>query len=140
MYHHGRLASICQLMSLYTDSLATLTRQFYGNTHKTDRIIRARHLMDAQLGEPITLAQLAAIACCSPSHFCREFRRLYGLSPRAYLIRKRVARARQLLAGRESVLDVCLAVGYESISTFSGLIKKQTGRPPRAHKRARLKN
>lgn len=126
-------------MSFYTDQLVKLTQQLYANAGQTARIVRARQFIDAHFAEPLTLADMAAAACCSPYHFNREFKRHYGLTPLHYLTDKRMAEARRLLSADRPVAEVCEAVGYESLGTFSALVKKRTGRSPSTLKRARMK-
>lgn len=126
-------------MSFYTDQLTRLTAQLYGNTDQTRRIVHARQYIDAHFADPLTLADIAAVACCSPYHFNREFKRHYGLTPLHYLTDRRMAEARRLLDNNRPVTEVCGAVGYESLGTFSALVKKRTGQSPGTLKRARMK-
>lgn len=127
-------------MSFYTDQLTKLTDQLYANAHQTARVVRARQFIDAHFAEPLTLADIAAAACCSPYHFSREFKRHYGLTPLHYLTDRRMAEARRLLSASRPVTEVCEAVGYESLGTFCALVKKRMGRSPGTLKRARMKN
>ncbi|GAA1977253.1 helix-turn-helix transcriptional regulator [Amycolatopsis minnesotensis] len=53
--------------------------------------------MDAHYAEPLDVDQLAAVAGCSRYHFMREFSAAYGESPKAYLTRRRIERAQDLL-------------------------------------------
>lgn len=59
--------------------------------------------IESRYTEPLTLAQMAQAACLSRYHFVREFGRAYGLSPLAYLRRKRARAAERWLA--EGVSD-----------------------------------
>lgn len=64
---------------------------------------------------------------------------MFGRSPRDYLIELRMDRAKRALARGESVTEVCFAVGYESLGTFSRTFAERVGRSPRAWQRdARL--
>lgn len=126
-------------MPFYNDQVATLTSQFYRNTLRTERIIRVKRFIDEHYSAALTIRDLAAVACCSPYHFSREFKRLYGQSPVQYLTDKRMQAARALLGTNQSVTEACVAVGYASLGTFSMLVKKRTGQRPSALKRARSK-
>ncbi|CCH02657.1 transcriptional regulator, AraC family [Fibrella aestuarina BUZ 2] len=126
-------------MSFYTDQLTKLTEQLYANADQTARVVRARRFIDTHFAEPLTLVDIAAAACCSPYHFSREFKRHYGLTPLHYLTDKRMAEARRLLNANRPVAEVCGAVGYESLGTFSTLVKKRMGQSPGTLKRARMK-
>ncbi len=88
--------------------------------------------IDANLSSDISLAQLARIARMSSYHFARLFRQSMGVSPHQYLIRRRVARARDLL--RESsrpLAEISHEVGYESQSHFTAVFRKSTGLTPK---------
>lgn len=62
------------------------------------RLREAADFIDAQHAQPLTLARMAEVACLSRYHFVREFGREYGLSPHAWLTRKRVRAAKRFIA------------------------------------------
>ncbi|WP_462245069.1 helix-turn-helix transcriptional regulator [Ferruginibacter sp.] len=66
----------------------------------------------------------------SKFHFIRLFKSIYGKTPLQYLTTVRINKAQQLLQMNKSVSDVCFLVGYESVSTFSGLFTKLIGTSP----------
>jgi AraC-like DNA-binding protein len=81
---------------------------------------RARNLIDRDYADLLDLDALAREAGYSKYHFARAFAAAYGEPPRAYLTRRRIERAKELLrAGNLSVTEVCLAVGFESLGSFS---------------------
>ena len=99
------------------------------------RLRRARDLMDREYSRPLEVAQLARAALMSPAHFSRQFRAAYGETPHAYLMTRRVERAKALLRGGEmSVTDVCLAVGCTSLGSFSARFTELTGESPTAYR------
>jgi AraC-like DNA-binding protein len=78
---------------------------------------RAADLADAGMGEPLTVPDLARAAGMSPFHFSREFKRDTGQTPRAYLRRARLERAKRLLAADDRpVTEVALECGFCSAS------------------------
>ena len=96
-----------------------------------------RELVEARLAEDLGLAELAAEAGLSPSHFTRAFRRSTGLTPHRYLMARRVERARALLEGGELALaEVALASGFADQSHFTSAFRRATGLTPGAHRRA----
>jgi AraC-like DNA-binding protein len=100
------------------------------------RLCRARAYLHDHHAEPLTLAQLAREAGVSRFHFLRLYRQAFGATPRAYLTRVRLARAKELLAGDSaSVTDVCLEVGFSSLGSFSTLFAERFGCPPSAWRR-----
>ena len=64
----------------------------------------------------------------SRAHFSREFRRAFGESPHAYLLTRRLERAAALLRNTDrSVADICLAVGLQSVGSFTTSFKRTYG-------------
>ncbi len=100
----------------------------------------ARAFMDAYFDQPLDLAQIAAHANYSPYHFIRAFRKTFYEMPHQYLIRKRLEKAKELLATTNlPVTEICFAVGFESLGSFSALFQKRVGWAPTVY-RARVGN
>ena len=96
---------------------------------------RARDLMDREYARPLDVAALARAALMSTAHFSRQFRAAYGESPYAYLMTRRVERAKALLRrGDLSVTEVCLAVGCSSLGSFSARFTQLVGETPTAYR------
>jgi AraC-like DNA-binding protein len=102
------------------------------------RVVRAKLYIDAHFSRPIDLDNIADEACFSKFHFVRLFRSIYGKTPHQYLTEVRVARARDLLADGVPVAAACFGVGFDSVSSFTGLFKRRTGLTPAAYQRAEL--
>lgn len=95
------------------------------------RLYRSREFLAEALDRRVGLTEAAAQACLSPFHYHREFVRAFGETPHDFLTRQRIDRAKQMLARDECpVTDVCLAVGYESLGSFSSLFRARVGRSP----------
>ena len=95
------------------------------------RLLRARDAMDRAYAEPLDIAALAAIANISQAHFIRSFRATFGETPHRYLQRRRVERSVFLLRETEqSVTDICFAVGFTSLGTFSRTFHDIVGETP----------
>ena len=99
------------------------------------RVLRARDVIEAAYAEPLELDDLAEVSGFSRFHFLRTFRRAFGATPHAYLTEVRIRRAKRLLAASEPVTEVCFAVGYESLGSFSSLFRRAVGRSPQAYQR-----
>jgi AraC-like DNA-binding protein len=100
------------------------------------RMLRARDAMDRSYAEPLDISTLARIAHVSEAHFIRTFRATFGETPNRYLQRRRVERAMFLLRSSEqSVTDVCMAVGFSSLGTFSRVFTEIVGEPPSVYRR-----
>ena len=99
------------------------------------RLRRVRDLMDREYARPLDVAELARAALMSPAHFSRQFRAAYGETPYAYLMTRRIERAKALLrAGELSVTEVCLAVGCTSLGSFSARFTELVGEPPTSYR------
>jgi AraC-like DNA-binding protein len=88
------------------------------------RIVQAKLYMDSHFSEKIELNNIAGEAYFSKFHFIRLFRKAFAKTPHQYLISVRLEKARLLLAKGMQVSDVCLAVGFESVGTFTTLFKR----------------
>jgi AraC-like DNA-binding protein len=96
---------------------------------------RARDLMDREYGRPLEVAVLARAALMSTAHFSRQFRATYGETPYAYLMTRRIERAKALLRlGDMSVTEVCLEVGCTSLGSFSARFTEMVGETPTAYR------
>ena len=94
---------------------------------------RARDHADRHYDEPLDLAALAAVANISKFHFQRLFRDAYGVTPADYVSRRRIERAQDLLrATNLTVTEVCHAVGFSSLGSFSSRFRDIVGETPSA--------
>jgi AraC-like DNA-binding protein len=91
----------------------------------------ARDLIDRHFAEPLDLAAMARAAGFSRYHFARAFRAAYGETPGAYLTRRRVERAKDLLRSTNlTVTEICHLVGFTSLGSFSATFAELVGAPP----------
>lgn len=101
------------------------------------RLHRSREFLAGSLDQRIRLSDAAVQACLSPFHYHRMFVRAFGETPHDFLTRRRIDRAKQLLAREECpVTEVCLAVGYESLGSFSSLFRSAVGRSPSEYRQS----
>jgi AraC-like DNA-binding protein len=71
----------------------------------------------------------------SPAHFSRRFREEYGETPYGYLLTRRIERAKALLRrGDLNVTEVCVAVGWKSLGSFSARFAEIVGETPSAYR------
>lgn len=99
------------------------------------RVLKGRAVLDDTVAEAFDLDAVASEACLSPHHFHRTFSAALGEAPYAYVARRRIERARRLLEESDMpVADVCAAVGYESLASFTTRFRKLVGQPPAAYR------
>jgi AraC-like DNA-binding protein len=97
---------------------------------------RARDRVDRDYAQPLDLEDLARTAGISKYHFHRLFTATYGVTPAAYLSRRRIERAQDLLrATNLTVTEVCYAVGFGSLGSFSARFRAVVGEGPREFQR-----
>ncbi|MDR6199828.1 AraC-like DNA-binding protein [Microbacterium sp. SORGH_AS428] len=96
---------------------------------------RARDRMDRDYAKPLDVEALARSIPMSAGHFSRQFRRLFGESPYQYLMTRRIERSMTLLRrGDLSVTEICFAVGFSSLGTFSTRFTELVGVPPSVYR------
>jgi AraC-like DNA-binding protein len=95
------------------------------------RLVSARDWIEDNFNQPLSLEELSGIAAMNRQHFLRLFTRLFGKTPHQYIIDRRIAEAKHLLTNHDvPILEVCLAIGWDSVGTFSHLFKQRTGQTP----------
>ncbi|MFN8373112.1 MAG: helix-turn-helix transcriptional regulator [Anaerolineae bacterium] len=102
------------------------------------RLQCARDYAAALFDTPVTLAQLADVACLSPNHLLRTFKQLFGQTPHQFITDKRLEEAQRLLLTTDtSITEICFAVGFESLGTFSWLFRRRFGFSPKEFRKIR---
>jgi AraC-like DNA-binding protein len=97
------------------------------------RVSRARDYLHAHLAAPVSLSELATVACLSPFYLLRVFQAAFHQTPHQYLNNCRLDRAKFLLEKtRIPVTAICLECGFTSLGSFSALFHKRCGMSPRA--------
>jgi AraC family transcriptional regulator len=92
--------------------------------------------IEEHLGEQICLVTLAQLARLSQHHFCRAFKKSFGVPPHQYQVRRRIEQAKLLLGDPStSITDVGFTVGYSQTSSFSVAFRKITGWTPSDYRR-----
>jgi len=123
-------------MSHYLQELVRIKKICFSNQLQIDKAINTKRYIDANFDKAIDLDILARLQFISKYHLLRVFKKYYGITPRQYLINKRVEQAKKRLQLGKSVAETCYGVGFESISSFSNLFKAKTGMSPSVHRRA----
>lgn len=118
---HGLLTELVSANSLATQASGD------------DPVDRAVTYAQDHLADKVTLDDLAREASVSPAHLIRLFKARLGTTPHDYLLRRRITRAKELLA-ETSLTSAAIAkqVGFASESNFSYRFSKMVGQSPRA--------
>ena len=129
------LAIVTRLLSLCRDNgLAT------GNRRRTPlqkwRLKRVIDYVEAHLGGPIKLPDLAAAAGLTRMHFAAQFRVAMGMRPHHYVLQRRIDTARELLRNPEiALVDVALSVGFQTQAHFTTVFRRFVGQTPHRWRR-----
>ena len=118
------------LIYRYSSLSPTPPRSMGGLSSRRLRLVL--EYIEDTLGQPIKLRELAALAGISARHFERAFRQSTGSSPHAYVMDRRLHRARDLLIDRPDlpIEQIALRLGFSSSSHFSSAFRRQTGLTP----------
>jgi len=133
--------------SLYVDSLAVSVASRLIHSHSSvaqqvkerngglsgHRLKQVLSFIDENLAETISLPQIAAIAGISVSHLKPVFRASVGMPVHQYVIRRRIERAKTLLAhGKLPIAEIALASGFSHQSHLARHMRRLTGISPLA--------
>jgi AraC family transcriptional regulator len=124
--HRGLQDEIQSLPALRASTREELYRRLY----------RARDFIAASFDQPLTLDDIARVACLSTNHFLRTFQQLFRQTPHQFLTEQRLLRAQLLLITDLPVTEICATVGFESLGSFSSLFRRKLGVSPIEFRRA----
>ncbi len=90
------------------------------------RIFRAKEFMHDQIGDGLTLDQIANEVGMNKFHLLSNFKKMFNTTPHQYLTELRLQKALELLKMKKhSVSHVCFSLGFESVGSFSNLFKRR---------------
>jgi AraC-like DNA-binding protein len=117
-------------MTWYQEKLDKIKATLYKNQGQIDRIIAIKRHIDNNYEHDLSLKKLSVEQFVSKFHLIRLFKKYYGITPRQYLMDKRIENAKMHLKCGKSVTETCYAVGFKSLGSFSILFKTRTGKSP----------
>ena len=102
------------------------------------QIHRVRTFIEEHLEDVIHLKDLSDVAQRSPGHFLRAFKQTLGETPHAYIVRRRLDRAGQLMLESDAALStIALTCGFSDQAHFCKQFRQSTGQSPAAWRRER---
>src|SRR5215213_6154048 len=113
-------------MTMYYQEVLRIKAENYPNDDLCSQVIRAKLYIDSHFSDHIDLGKIAGRAFYSKYHFLRLFKTIYGMTPHQYLTHVRIGKAKQLLQAGIPAPEVCMAVGFDSLSSFKALFKRYT--------------
>ena len=95
------------------------------------RLCRARDLLRDWEDEAISVESVALATGMTRFHFIRFFKAVFGETPHQYRSRAQIEQAKDLLVRTDlSITDICMAVGFSSLGSFSALFSRRAGMSP----------
>ena len=125
-------------MTFYEKELERINALAFSNQGQIETVIGIRNYIDANYHSDLNLNVLSRSRFVSKFHIIRLFKKYYGLTPRQYLIDKRIAKSKEYLKNGSSVTETCFEVGFTSLGSFSTLFKEKTGKSPSAFRKEQL--
>ncbi|NSW90495.1 MAG: helix-turn-helix domain-containing protein [Firmicutes bacterium] len=109
-----------------------------GKSNKLNEVIQAAvNFINNNYERDISLKDISKYVFLSQSYFARAFKEIKGVSPINYLIKVRVERAKELLAGTSrKVGDIAISVGFSNQQRFNEIFKKYTGMTPLQYRKS----
>src|ERR1700733_1578231 len=102
------------------------------------QILRVRAYIDGNLHRTIHIRDLSAVARRSPAHFSRKFKLAVGESPHAYVVRRRLERACNLMMpSATSLSEIALSVAFSDQAHLCRLFRQAFGQSPANWRRER---
>lgn len=111
-----------------------LTESDYPKVYLYKRVVSAKLFIDENFDKPLDLNLVSNEAAFSKFHFIRLFKKIYGHTPHFYLRQVRLQHAKGFLEDGSSVVEACERSGFESVTSFTSLFKKEFGITPADHK------
>ncbi|HEX7978641.1 MAG TPA: AraC family transcriptional regulator [Gemmatimonadaceae bacterium] len=97
-----------------------------------ERILRATAYIRSHLERPLTLEEVAEVACLSPSRFRHLFVEQTGMALRPYILWRRFLRVWELMTARESLSAAAHAAGFADAAHLTRTCRRMFGFPPSA--------
>lgn len=94
--------------------------------------VHLKEFIKKHISEKLTIEELEKVANMSKSSLHRMFKNELGVSPMEYVIRQRLAKAKELLVATRSVKESCFASGFADVNYFVRLFKNREGVTPGA--------
>lgn len=125
---------VTELVSALLDARLVTTADL-GTAPSVHAVQRARELLLSRVAAPPTLDELSHAVDCNRFVLLRQFQRVCGLPPHAFVLRTRVEQARARLARGADVAEVAQELGFADQSHFTRLFKRIIGITPGSYRR-----
>jgi AraC-like DNA-binding protein len=100
------------------------------------QVKRVKAHIESRLDQTMTAAELSATVHLSPGYFQRAFKKSFGISPHAFVLRRRIERAQEMmLATNDPLCQIALSAGFSDQAHFTRRFRRAIGMSPAAWRR-----
>ena len=117
-------------MTYYDKEIKRVRADLFSNESQVATVVGIKNFIESNYDKKVNLDLISCMRYTSKFHLLRLYKKYYGITPHQYLIEVRIRKAKELLLQGKSVSDTCYLVGFESLSSFTGLFKKKTSFTP----------
>jgi AraC-like DNA-binding protein len=117
-------------MTFYESEIKRIRSIVYSNKGQLDTVIGTRNYINNNYDRKLNLNLLSHTRFVSKYHLLRLFAKYYGQTPQQYLTGIRIEKSKEYLRKGICITETCIAIGFESPSSFSTLFKSKTGLTP----------
>ena len=132
-------ASVLRLLEIFALHLSLVANQLVIQRKQAEppSITRARQFILEHQNEELSLTSVAKVVNMSSYYFCKTFKKVTGLNFIDYLARTRIERAKELLLNPNArVSEIVFEVGFQSITHFNRIFKRQVGKSPSEYRQS----
>lgn len=127
----ARLMMLLQLVTEEVKAALLKNKPQEKSSRSIQHVTRALHIIENQLAGPLTASEVSHTLRLNPDYLGRVFRHAIGESLGAYILRRRMVQAKNLLLGTEmTVKEVAAATGFRDALYFSRMFKRHEGFSP----------
>lgn len=117
-------------MNFYLKSLQRIKAECFSNRRQLEIVINTRNFINTNFDKELNLDYLSNKRFTSKFHLIRLFKKYYGVTPKQYMIDKRIEYAKIIIVEGVPISTACYEVGFQTPSSFSTLFKSRVGLSP----------
>jgi AraC-like DNA-binding protein len=132
-----KLASVSNLLAIFADHLAMKSNQLVVQAANAEppTIAKAKQFIREHYTEELSLDIVSSAVNMSTFHFCKLFRKCTAVTFTEFVSRTRIEKAKNLLLNPNlRISEIAFAVGFQSLSHFNRVFKKNVGQSPMGYR------